>query len=192
MKWQFARVQQKEIYTKYIVQRVLSNENYFQVKIPCFRKHFCFNTTLGSRSVHILLRFTENNPHLTSKDIIFGISTRNWVDLYVIQIVLYGFLAVKIFSIDFSGEEHIKRFNGKVTWTEKNLVANLWDDIWGQKGSWISNKIMVLSSAFSVKNKSILIKKRSKTRGENTKRSSCVFKNHRKNLQKNQQTSRTK
>ena len=33
----------------------------------------------------------------------------------------------------------------------ENLVANLWNDIWGQKGSWISNKIMVLSSAFSVK-----------------------------------------
>ena len=33
----------------------------------------------------------------------------------------------------------------------ENLVANLWNDIWGQKGSWISNKIVVLSCAFSIK-----------------------------------------
>ena len=33
----------------------------------------------------------------------------------------------------------------------QNLVANLWDDIGGQKGSWISNQIVVLSSAFSIK-----------------------------------------
>ena len=32
MKWQFARVQQKEIYTEYIVQHVLSNETISNLK----------------------------------------------------------------------------------------------------------------------------------------------------------------
>ena len=73
----------------------------------------------------------------------------------------------------------------------ENLVANLWDDIWGQKGSWISNKIMVLSSAFSVKISQFSSRKDQK-QGVRTPKEVCVFKNHRKKLQKNQQTSRTK
>ena len=48
MKWQFARVQQKEIYTKYIVQRVLSNETISNLKFHVFESTFALTLLLGA------------------------------------------------------------------------------------------------------------------------------------------------
>ena len=48
MKWQFARVQQKEIYTEYIVQRVLSNETISNLKFHVFESIFALTLLLGA------------------------------------------------------------------------------------------------------------------------------------------------
>ena len=94
----------------------------FQSKILYLQKHFCFNITLERQSGNLLFRFTENNPNLTSKNIIFGISTRNWVDLCTFQIVCGSFCGWKFFPWfpirNTSGE-----FIGKVTWT-RNTYYN--------------------------------------------------------------------
>ena len=48
MKWQFARVQQKQIYTEYIVQRVLSNQTISKLKFHVFESTFVLTLLLGA------------------------------------------------------------------------------------------------------------------------------------------------
>ena len=46
MNWQFARVQQKQISTKYIVQRVLSNQTISNLKFHVFESTFALTLLL--------------------------------------------------------------------------------------------------------------------------------------------------
>ena len=76
--------------------------NYFRLEIRCLVKHFCSNTALKTQFLSFLtdIRWLLNRKVLLwlQRNIIYEISTKNWVDQYVSEIVSTTFFVGQIFT----------------------------------------------------------------------------------------------